>query len=75
MQARRAWWEGEAARGRWPSWSDRGGTGLGRGLVGVIGGCLPRGELPFAPQLALKSLPNPEEDGQGQLMPSAPGIW
>lgn len=34
-----------------------------------------QGELPFAPQLALKSLPNPEEDGQGQLMPSAPGIW
>lgn len=29
------------------------------------GGCLPRGELPFAPELALKSFPNTEEAGKG----------
>lgn len=71
MQARRAWWEGEAARGQGPGWSGGGGSGLGRGLGGGWG-CPPRGELPFAPQLALESLPNPEEGGQGQLMPSTP---
>lgn len=37
MQAKRAWWEGEAARGWGPGWSGGGGTGLGRGLV-VVGG-------------------------------------
>lgn len=29
------------------------------------GGCLSRGELPFAPQLALKSFCYPEEGGKG----------
>lgn len=29
------------------------------------GGGLPRGELPFVPQLALKSFPHPEEGGKG----------
>lgn len=63
MQARRARWEGEAARGRWPSWLGRGDKGWDVGWRGW--GCPPRGELPFVPQLALKSFPHPEEGGKG----------
>lgn len=46
------------------SWAGKGegGGGLGQGLTG--GGCLSNGELPFAPQLALKSFCYPGEGGK-----------
>lgn len=64
MQARRAWWEGGGCQGPVAWLARRRWRGAGT-WAGRAGGCLPRGELPFAPQLALKSFPNPEEGGEG----------